>query len=91
MKLLYKPMGIVFGILGGFLAKKLFEAVWRLIDSEEPPEPTVRDASWPKVVAAAALEGATFSATRAAADRAGARTFEHLTGAWPGDREPGGG
>jgi hypothetical protein len=26
--------------------------------------------------------------TRAAVDRAGARSFEHVTGAWPGEHAP---
>ena len=28
MKLIYKPFGIVLGILAGLLSKKVFEAVW---------------------------------------------------------------
>lgn len=86
MKLLYKPFGIVFGILAGLLSKKLFEAVWGVIDKEEPPKPTTKEADWPKVLAAAAVQGVTFKVTRAAIDRAGAKGFNHLTGIWPGDK-----
>jgi Protein of unknown function (DUF4235) len=85
MKLLYKPFGIVFGLLGGMLAKRLFERLWSMIDREQPPAPTTRDAGWVKAIGAAALEGATQRATRAAVDRAGARSFERLTGSWPGE------
>lgn len=88
MKLLYKPFGLVAGIVGGLLARRLFTVVWSLIDDEEPPEATTERASWTRVVAAAAVQGATFSATRAVVDRGGARAFEHLFGAWPGEREP---
>lgn len=88
MKLLYKPFGIVAGILAGVLARKLFTFLWSKLDDEEPPEPTTAVASWPRVLAAATLQGAVFSATRAVVDRAGARSFEHLFGVWPGERVP---
>lgn len=86
MKLFYTPFGIVFGILAGLLSKKLFEAVWGVIDKEEPPKPTTKEADWGKVLAAAAVQGVTFKVTRAAVDRAGAQGFNYLTGIWPGDR-----
>ena len=38
MKLIYKPFGIILGILGGLLGKRLFDFVWTKIDDEEPPE-----------------------------------------------------
>ncbi|HMJ03136.1 MAG TPA: DUF4235 domain-containing protein [Conexibacter sp.] len=88
MKLLYKPFGILAGILGGLLARRLFTVVWGWIDDEEPPEATTERASWARVVGAAAVQGATFSATRALVNRAGARSFEHLFGVWPGERKP---
>jgi hypothetical protein len=88
MKLLYKPFGLLAGIVGGLLARRVFDAVWARIDDEQPPKPTTELASWPRVVTAAAVQGATFSATRAVVDRAGARTFHHLLGIWPGERTP---
>jgi Protein of unknown function (DUF4235) len=88
MKLLYKPFGIVFGVIAGILSKKLFEVVWGLIDREEPPKPTTQDAPWSKVLGAAAVQGVTFKVTRAAVDRAGAKGFNHLTGIWPGEKRP---
>ena len=48
MKLVYKPFGIVFGILAGVLSKKLFDAVWGIFDKEEPPKPTTQPTTWPK-------------------------------------------
>lgn len=89
MKLLYKPFGMALGLVAALLAKRLFAVVWGWIDDEEPPSPKTERASWPRVVAAAAIQGATFAATRAAVDRAGARGFHHLFGVWPGEREPG--
>src|SRR4051812_32494599 len=87
MKLIYKPIGIVLGILAGLASKKVFEAVWGVFDNAEPPKPTTREADWPKVLAAAAVEGVTFKVTRAAVDRAGARGWHHVFGVWPGDEK----
>jgi hypothetical protein len=85
MKLLYKPFGIALGLAAGFASKKLFDVVWGIFDDAEPPKPTTKDADWPKVLAAAAVQGITFKVTRAAVDRAGAKGFDHLFGIWPGD------
>ena len=87
MKLLYKPVGIVLGIVAGLISRKLFERLWALIDREDPPKPTTRETTWPKVLAAAAVEGVTFKVTRAAVDRAGANGFARLTGFWPGPKQ----
>ena len=73
MKLLYKPFGIIFGILGGLAGKRLFEYVWTKIDDEEPPEATTEEARWAKIIASAALQGMIFKATRAVVDRQGAK------------------
>lgn len=86
MKLIYKPFGITLAILAGLLSKKLFEAVWGVFDNEEPPKPTTRDATWPKVLGAAAVQGVTFKVTRAAVDRVGAEGFAHFFGVWPGEK-----
>ena len=88
MKLIYKPFGIIFGILAGLLSKKLFEAVWGIFDKEELFKPTILQTTWPKVIGAAVVEGVTFKVTRAAVDRAGAKGFAHLTGFWPGQEAP---
>jgi hypothetical protein len=87
LKLLYKPIGIVVGILAGILSKKVFDQVWGLIDDEKAPKATTPGVSWGKVLSAAAVQGVTFSVTRAAVNRAGARGFERLTGEWPGKKE----
>jgi Protein of unknown function (DUF4235) len=88
VKLLYKPVGIVFGIIGGVLAKRVFEKLWGLVDDKKPPKPTTQQTSWSKVIGAAAVEGIAFKVTRAAVDRAGAKGFQHFTGAWPGEKTP---
>jgi Protein of unknown function (DUF4235) len=88
VKLIYKPFGILFGILAGLLSKNIFEWIWSKFDDEKPPKPTTRDTPTSKVLAAAAVQGVTFKVTRAAVDRAGARGYEHLTGVWPGQKVP---
>jgi len=87
MKLLYKPFGIIAGLIGARIARAIFVSVWARIDQDDPPKPTTEDASFPKVVGAAALEAATMAGIGAVVDRAGARVFHHLTGIWPGERQ----
>jgi hypothetical protein len=87
-KLLYKPFGILAGVVGGLLSKRVFEWVWAKIDEEDPPKATTLETTWPKALGAAAVQGVTFKVTRAAVDRAGASTFRYFTGVWPGDRRP---
>jgi Protein of unknown function (DUF4235) len=85
MKILYKPFGIIAGLIGARIAKTIFKALWSRIDQEDPPKATTAGASFPKVVGAAALEAATLAGVGAAVDRAGAQAFHYLTGIWPGD------
>ena len=84
MKLIYKPFGIVFGLLAGQASKKLFAAIWGIVDDEEPPKPTTRQTSWAKVIGAAAMQGVVFKLVRAVVDRNMAQGFHFLTGTWPG-------
>lgn len=88
MKILYKPFGIIASLVGAKMANSIFRAMWTRIDEEAPPRPTTADVSFQKVVGAAALEAATTAAIGAAVDRVSAKTFQHLTGIWPGDRRP---
>jgi Protein of unknown function (DUF4235) len=88
MKLIYKPIGIVLGLVAGAAGRAIFAKVWGLVDDEEPPEPTTELSSWPKVLLAAALQGLIFRTTRVAVDRAGAIGWRNLTGTWPGERAP---
>jgi hypothetical protein len=85
MKILYKPFALLFTLIGTRIGKSIFKAVWSTIDDAEPPKPTAPSASFPKVVGAAALEAVTMASIGAAAERASAKAFYHLTGAWPGD------
>jgi hypothetical protein len=88
MKLLYKPFGIILGLIAGMAGRKAFDAIWTKIDDEDPPKATTEIASWPKVLIAAAIQGMIFAVVKAAVNRAGAKSYEHLTGVWPGEKVP---
>jgi hypothetical protein len=85
VKLLYKPVGVMMGVLGGLVAGMAFKRVWRAVGREaDAPKATDRDRGWTEIVLAAALEGAVFGGVRAIVDRAGATGYERATGTWPG-------
>ncbi|SFQ31377.1 Protein of unknown function [Amycolatopsis arida] len=85
-KVLYKPLGLLVGALGGILATAAFKQVWkRATGEDEAPSPTDRNFNWRQVVIAAAIQGAIFGAVKAAVDRAGAVGYRKATGDWPGD------
>ena len=85
-KIAYRPVGLIGGILAGIVSGIVFKQIWkRIADEEEAPDALQSEYSMREVVLAAALQGAIFAATKAAIERAGARGFTKLTGAWPGD------
>jgi hypothetical protein len=86
--LIYKPFGIMLGVLAGLVGKKLFNLAWTKLDDEDPPKATTEVAPWVKVVGAAALQGVIFKVTRVVVDRYGAIGWRYLTGFWPGERRP---
>jgi hypothetical protein len=88
MGLIYKPFGIVLGILGGLLGKRVFDFVWTKVDDEEPPEATTRDVGWPRLLLTAAVQGVIFRTVRFTVDRYGAIGWNYLTGVWPGEEKP---
>jgi hypothetical protein len=86
MKLIFAPIGIVAGLLAGLVAKKGFERVWTIFDEAEPPEPDQREATYPKLIAALVVEGATFRLTKGVVDHAIRSGFARVTGTWPGEQ-----
>jgi hypothetical protein len=85
MRFLYKPFGLLAGVVGGLLAGAIFKRTWAAIAHEdEPPEATDRSRSWREVLAAAAIQGAVFGGVKALVDRAGASGLSRVTGVWPG-------
>ena len=88
MGLIYKPFGIILGLVAGLVGKRLFDFAWTKLDDTEPPKPTTEQATWAKVVGAAALQGVIFKVTRVVVDRYGAIGWRYLTGIWPGEKRP---
>jgi len=87
LRLAYKPIGIVAGVVGGMLAGAVFKRLWKRFGREsEAPKATDADRGWAEVIIAATIQGAVFGAVKAAVDRAGATGFERATGVWPGRR-----
>jgi hypothetical protein len=86
MKTLYRPLGLLFGVVGGVVASEVFRQVWKQVSGDdEAPEATDREQDWRAVLLAAALQGAVFGLVKAAIDRGGANAWQRLTGVWPGD------
>lgn len=84
MKFLYKPLRVLFSVLGGLLATQLFSRVWKL-PTEGDKAPTAKDkaASGKEIAIAATAQGAVFGVVKALVNRAGAKGFEKATGTWP--------
>ncbi len=87
-KLLFIPVSIGGSFVAAMIAKKGFELAWGMIDDQEPPEPATRETSWPKLLAALAIEGAVFRVTKGAVDHVSRRGFLNATGVWPGEQRP---
>ncbi len=87
-KILYTPFSILGGLIAGFVARKVFNSTWALIDdSDGPPTSKQRDAPATKLLIGAVLEAGVFAAARVLFDRHARRAFHALFGAWPGDKE----
>jgi hypothetical protein len=86
-RILFAPLSISAGIVAGLISKWLFEFLWARIDTDEAPEPSHHETTWPKVLLSAAIAGAVFRLTRAATDRGARVAFYRATGHWPGEEE----
>jgi Protein of unknown function (DUF4235) len=85
-KALYKPLSILFSLLAGVIAGKIFKQVWKLIsDEEEAPRALENEYGWREILPAALLQGAILALVKVVVQRSGARGVEKLTGYWPGD------
>ncbi len=75
----YKPIGMVFSILGGVVANMVFGQVWkRISDAPTPPNATDEDYTTREVLMAAVLQGALFGLVKSAVDRAGMRAVRRF-------------
>jgi predicted metal-dependent enzyme (double-stranded beta helix superfamily) len=85
-KLMYKPVALAGGMVGGLLAGMVFKQVWKLAAGEkDAPDALDEHRSWAEILIAAGLQGAVFGVVKAAVDRAGAVGVRRVTGHWPGD------
>jgi Protein of unknown function (DUF4235) len=85
-KIVYRPFGLVVSILGGLIASAIFKQVWKRVSGKEAaPKAKESEYSWRELLPAVALQGAIFALVKAIVDRGGARSFQKLTGSWPGD------
>jgi hypothetical protein len=85
IKLLYKPVDLIAGMVSGLLAGLIFKRVWKLTGREDAPKPTDERRGWGEILLAAMLHGAIFAQVKAAVDRGAAEGTRRLTGIWPGD------
>jgi hypothetical protein len=83
MRLLYKPFGIIAGLIASQLGRKAFKSIWKKIDEEPLPRPGSGQGSVTKVVGGRALEAGVMAASAAAVDRMFAIAFHYFIGIWP--------
>jgi hypothetical protein len=88
MDLVFRPIGVLIGVVAGLIGKKLFDRVWALIDDEEAPQAKYREIPLVKLVVALVLEGAIFGVIRGLADHGARHAFARLAGEWPGQERP---
>jgi hypothetical protein len=88
MNAVFTPLGIVLGLAGGQLAKKIFDFVWGQFDDEEAPRPKHRDIPLAKMLIALLIEGAIFRLIRGLVDHGSRHAWRGVTGTWPGEERP---
>ncbi len=88
MRFIFIPFSIAGSLVAGLIGTKIFTYVWGRVANEEAPDSGHRDVSWPKVLIAAALQGAIFRLMRTVFDRGQRTAFYRLLGSWPGEKTP---
>lgn len=86
-KILYRPVGLVSGMLAAVIAGQVFQQVWKRVSAGEgadPPGPLETEYPLKEILLASAIQGAIFAVVRTIVNRGGARAFERATGEWPG-------
>ena len=83
MRLLYKPFGLIAGLIAARIGRSVFRSLWTKFDDGPLPNPNTGEASVAKVVTGRALQAAVMAGSAAAVDRAFAALFHHLIGIWP--------
>jgi hypothetical protein len=87
VRFIFAPISVLAGLAAGFAAQKGFDRIWAAVfDEEEAPEPEDREVSYPKLLAALAVEGAVFRLVKGMTDRGARLGFASITGTWPGEK-----
>jgi uncharacterized protein DUF4235 len=86
IKVMYKPLSLLAGVIGGLVAGEIFKLIWKFAAHEDDaPKATDARRGWLEILAAAALQGAVYGLVKAAIDRGAAEGTHRLTGFWPGE------
>jgi Protein of unknown function (DUF4235) len=88
MSAVFTPLGLIFGLAAGQLAKKIFDAIWGLFDDEEAPRPKHREVPLAKMLIALLIEGAIVRLVRGLIDHGARHGWAQVTGQWPGEERP---
>jgi uncharacterized protein DUF4235 len=88
VKVIFTPISIGIGLAAGMLARKLFDALWGVVDDEEAPNPKHREIDYTKLVAALLVEGAIVRLIRGFVDHGLRHGFARTLGSWPGEEQP---
>ncbi|MFT4166428.1 MAG: DUF4235 domain-containing protein [Microlunatus sp.] len=85
-KLAYRPIGLAASLGSAAIAGKLVATVWKKV-AHEDDTPGAMDLqhSMGKVLAFALFQAGVFAVVQVLVDRGGARLFQKITGAWPGN------
>jgi hypothetical protein len=85
-KLAYRPIGLAVSLGAAAIAGRLVGVIWKkLADEDEIPDALDAQYSMGKVIAAALIQAGVFAVVQSLVNRGGAKVFERITGAWPGD------
>ena len=87
-KILYRPVGLISGLVAAAIAGQVFQQVWKRASAGEdadPPGPLETEYPLKEILLISAVQGAIFAVVRTVVVRSGARAFERATGEWPGN------
>jgi hypothetical protein len=86
VKVSYKAVDLVAGMIGGLLVGLIFNRAWGVIEQgDDVPKATDKQRGWREILVAAGLQGLIFALVKAAGERVLAQWTRKLTGIWPGD------
>lgn len=97
LKLLYKPVAVVVGIVGGLLSGLIFKRIWKIVGrGTDAPAPMDSERGWGEILLAAGLHSVIYALVKTAVARGAAEWTRKKTGIWPDgtlqqpDRSPSG-